>query len=35
MVNDLSEQEDPVDWKQTAITLIGKGREILLRFRKM
>lgn len=35
MVNGLSEPEDPVDWKQTAIMLIGKAREIILRFRKM
>lgn len=35
MVNGLSEPQDPVDWKQAAIMLIGKAREILLRFRKM
>jgi hypothetical protein len=35
MVNGLSEPEDPVDWKQTAIMLIGKAREIILCFRKM
>lgn len=35
MVNGLSEPQDPVDWKKAAIMLIGKAREILLRFRKM